>query len=188
MSNLLKSFATSYHGTIDKWAHSICEGINLNATEIRYVADFGKGFYMTNEFQRALTWARSKRDFVVFRGQFKAEEVRPTVVKVEVDIEALMRLQGIAFEELDQKWADFIYQCRKEGFNHKLYHSFDYVCGWIADKNVAKLANRIRRSSVPSTEFMASILPSLFFGQQYQLSLNTSKAVWCIMKMEVIYV
>lgn len=188
MNTLMKSFATSYHGTIDKWAYSICEKIDLDSPELRYVADFGKGFYVTNEFRRACAWARSKSDFVVFRGKYNTDEIKPAVIKMSIDIAALSELNGIIFERLSEEWARFIHHCRREGFHRKIYHHNDYVCGWIADKNVAKLSKLIMNGETSDKQFLTQILPNLSFGQQYQLSLNTSRAVQCIMELEVIYV
>lgn len=188
MNRLIESFATSYHGTIDKWADSIYNKIDLDSSELRYVADFGKGFYVTNEFQRARAWARSKRDFVLFRGKYNLGEICPAVVKMNINIGALSELEGTILEELNVEWARFIYHCRREGFRHRIYHSNDYVCGWIADKNVAKLSKLIMNGETSGEQFLAHILPNLSFGQQYQLSLNTSRAIQCIMEMEVIYV
>lgn len=160
----------------------------MDISEQRHVTDFGKGFYVTNNFQRACIWAKSKHDFVLFKGKFNSNEIRSAVVKIEINIQSLIDLQGIVYEELNKDWANFIYRCRKDGFYNKLYHNYDYVCGWIADNNVAKLSSRIKHSSIPSEEFLASILPNLFYGDQYQLSLNTKRAVQCIMKKEVMYV
>lgn len=97
-----------------------------------------------------------------------------------MDTDALKGLKGRVFEELKEDWAHFIYYCRKEGFRRRMLHDYDYVCGWIADKNVAKLSKLIMQGKATAQEFLESILPNLSYGQQFQLSLNTTSAVQCI--------
>ena len=106
-----------YHG-------SYCEVKNPNISYSRDSLDFGKGFYLTNIKDQAISW--SKR--FVKRG--KIGYLNTYIL----DFDKLKGLYNIkVFDSYDMEWLDFILDCRNQG---KKYLDYDVIIGGIADDRV----------------------------------------------------
>lgn len=106
-----------YHG-------SYCEVKNPNICYSRDSLDFGKGFYLTDIKDQALSW--SKR--FIKRGKTGYLNI------YALDFDNLEKLYNIkVFDSYNMEWLDFILDCRNQG---KKYLEYDVIIGGIADDRV----------------------------------------------------
>lgn len=106
-----------YHG-------SYCQVKNPNIYYSRESLDFGKGFYLTNIKDQALSW--SKR--FIRRG--KLGYLNTYIL----DFDNLKDLYKIkVFDSYDMEWLEFILDCRNQGTK---YLEYDVIIGGIADDRV----------------------------------------------------
>lgn len=127
---------------------------------------------------QAELWAFNKfRDNVA-----NYEYVRPSIVKLYLDIDLLRRLNGLAFDSPSDSWAEFVYNCRKEGLSNRIYHNYDYICGPLADGKTAPLVKQLLRGAISLQDFHSQVSPKRL---EDQLSFNTLQALQCIKDMEV---
>lgn len=176
---MLNRFSVCYHGTISSFADSIAAEIDLGAG--RPFTDFGQGFYMTNNRNQAVEWA--KRKYKDYAAQHPDAELTPALVKLILDTERLAGLGGLVFLDPDDRWADFVYNCRKAGKDGILDHRYSYVCGALADGKIGQLLNRALLGKITRQQFHHGIRP--VSRQQNQLSLHTVEAIGCIRSREV---
>lgn len=105
-----------YHGTDKRFRFP-------DIYELSEHTDFGKGFYLTHELERAKEWGQN-------RNQFK---YRVNVYLIEdnyVEIARTLGLQVKIFQKANKEWAEFVYNNRYiEGF----HHNYDIVVGPVAD-------------------------------------------------------
>lgn len=106
-----------YHG-------SYCEVQKPDISYSRDSLDFGKGFYLTDIKEQALSWI----DRFIRRGKMGC------LNSYNIDLEEMGNIYNIKkFESYDMDWLDFILQCRN---NSDIYLSYDIVIGGIADDQV----------------------------------------------------
>lgn len=175
----LSRFSVCYHGTISPFAVSIAGEIDLSAG--RSFTDFGQGFYMTNNRNQAVEWA--KRKYKDHAAQHPDADAAPALVKLILDTERLAGLEGLVFLEPDDRWAEFVYNCRKAGKEGILDHGYSFVCGALADGKIGQLLNRAMLGKITQQQFYHGIRP--LHRQQNQLSLHTVEAIRCIQSREV---
>lgn len=174
---MLELFSTCYHGTIDVYSEKILDRIDI--TVGRHFTDFGQGFYVTSNYKQAEVWAKNKYRDNVSNFEFK---IKPSVIEFNLDIKFLSELNGLRFNMPSDSWAEFIYNCRKEGRMNKVYHEYDFVCGPLADGKTAPLVNKLMRGSISLEEFHEQIKPR---NHENQLSLHNNLVLECITGMEV---
>ena len=58
--------------------------------------DFGRGFYLSADFEQALSMAQIKTE--------QLQEGEPIVMEYEVDENEMQKLQILRFEEYSEKW------------------------------------------------------------------------------------
>lgn len=90
--------------------------------------DFGKGFYLSDNFEQAYEMASYKADIL---------GTKPCVTKFEFD-ENLLKdrsLRVLSFNEYSKDWADFVFQNRSQEKQNS-YHGYDIVIGPIANDRV----------------------------------------------------
>lgn len=90
--------------------------------------DFGKGFYLSDNFEQAYEMAIYKADIL---------GTKPCVTKFEFD-ENLLKdrsLRVLSFNEYSKDWADFVFQNRSQEKQNS-YHGYDIVIGPIANDRV----------------------------------------------------
>lgn len=85
--------------------------------------DFGKGFYATSIRSQAERWARRKAFM----------DGSDTAIVSEFELSGTRPLKTLEFKEADERWVDFVCQCRRGGTQYK---SYDLIIGGVADDKV----------------------------------------------------
>lgn len=144
MENIYRLRSIAYHGTVSCNLESLKNGINLDLCDGQ--TDFGKGFYVTNDFVQARIWAcrttetynRSVDVKRRNRVQDVPEYAKPMIIEYKLDVNKIWGLSKYCFREADDNWKNFIYNNRNNGSRPCLagnnlngkYHS---VVGPMAD-------------------------------------------------------
>ena len=125
-----------YHGTDIDSASNICEAQQVDVSCGAKHTDFGQGFYLTDDYERALKWAKHKAQV---RGK------APAVVTAEVDLETAAHLIE-SFED-DIRWGRFIINNRN-GMKYIKKVSFqdNNLDGRISDIDVLDVAKELRNT------------------------------------------
>ena len=164
-----------YHGTDIDSAISICEvnGISLESCSLH--TDFGRGFYTTENYDRAMQWAYRKS--IVRRK-------KPAIVKLTFDMDAAQDI--IEYFSDDLRWGRFIINnrnglayVRKVPFQeHNLDSRYEITSGRIADIDVLTVAKQLKEngSMLMSVD---SILNPLY---PLQIAFHTEHALTFIVK------
>jgi hypothetical protein len=106
-----------YHG-------SYCIVDTPDVSFSRDALDFGKGFYVTEIKEQAISWTN----------KFKRRGKKGYLNIYELDIDKIKELYSCKeFLSYDTEWLDFILECRS-GSN--IYLQYDVVIGGIADDRV----------------------------------------------------
>lgn len=175
----------TYHGTnlssaFDIWNH----GVNLNKSLSDL--DFGKGFYVTDDKQKAINRAFKKTNDYNRRHHSKED---PYLVEVTIEDDLWPNMSTKFFTPREKDWFYFVINNRlKLSYlkEHNIdYHNkdnkYDIVFGEIADGDIATIANDINNNVIDyrSLDF-SSIIPQngTFYGNQY--SFHTEKSLTCI--------
>ncbi len=107
-----------YHGTTEIIRHP---DISFSKDYL----DFGRGFYLTTFQEQAEKWAMRK----ALRKQ------KTAVVNVYELTDFLEQYNILRFENENDKWLDFVCDCRK---GRTLYQKYDVVIGPVANDDVFK--------------------------------------------------
>lgn len=194
---------TWYHGTSSLHIDSFNrKGISVNSG--RRKSDFGRGFYLTSNWEQAYRWAKSacKREKAVN----PHKELFPIIVECEVFTEAFRELDYKIFTETDIEWAHFIlenrtiqetiaYNMKDNLFNPELKGLSSYeeetliqmgatsspyhcIYGPMADgRNLRLYLERVKRGKMTHDEFLKSVTSIKYkFPISHQLSINTDEA------------
>lgn len=175
----------TFHGTnlssaFDIWLH----GIDLNKSLPNL--DFGKGFYVTDNKEKAIERAFKKT--YDYNKRFHCQEA-PYLVEVSVEDDLWPDMATRFFRPREKDWFYFVINNRLESLYLKEHHihnhnkdgKYDIVFGEIADGSIAKIANDIKNKTISYDELvLTSILPQKgrFYGNQY--SFHTEKSLSCI--------
>lgn len=163
-----------YHGTDLKSAQEIASG-NILLSKCKESSDFGRGFYLTNSYEKVAGWARIKA---------KHKESCPAVVCFPVNIKTLFEnLNYLVFPNENLDWAQFVVNNRvgikyaneqKYSLNN-LFGQYEMVIGHIADGNIIDISRELARSdrSINVTE-MYNICEGHF---PLQFSFHSEKAL-----------
>ena len=128
--------------------------------------DFGRGFYLSDNYQQAMEMAETKVEQLEFG--------TPVVMAYEVDEAAFMGLRVLRFEDYSEGWAKFILLNRNNASNVAV-HDYDVVIGPIANDTVGAQLWRYENKSID--------LPTLVRNLQYikgltiQYFFGTDKAI-----------
>lgn len=90
--------------------------------------DFGQGFYATSIQSQAERWARRKAFM----------DSSDVAIVSEFELGDPSSLRMLEFEEADERWVDFVCQCRRGGAQYKDY---DLIIGGVADDKVYEAVN-----------------------------------------------
>ena len=132
-----------YHGTNFSSAFDIFKnGINLSKSMPNL--DFGKGFYVTDNEQKAIDRAKKKTN--EFNRRNGSNE-KPFVVVLNINDLMLNSLNIKTFEYREKEWFEFVINNRfdirfleeKKITNHNKYNKYDVVFGEIADGKLRRL-------------------------------------------------
>ncbi|MED0737850.1 DUF3990 domain-containing protein [Aneurinibacillus thermoaerophilus] len=183
-----------YHGTTSNHVVSLSNGIDLTKSD-KYT-DFGHGFYVTADKEQAIRFANSlakKHNFKEYRKRERNPSYRPQIVTgrlfvYKLNVEWLQNLVGYNFTAADDNWRKFIYNNRIDtgsylpcpaGMNQQVPPQYDYVCGPLADGNMADL-ELVKLGIMSVDEFLESIIP---IGEQ--ISLNSTVAIESLKRIGV---
>ena len=99
----------------------------VDKPDIRYsreALDFGKGFYLTDIKEQAINWSE----------RFKIRGKKAYLNIYELELENIKKGYKIKmFSNYDEKWLDFILECRN---GSSIYKDYDVLTGGIADDRV----------------------------------------------------
>jgi len=87
--------------------------------------DFGKGFYITTFQNQAEKWAKRKASR--YGGN--------AILNVYEFYDDLSKFNVLRFEQEDEKWLDFVFNCRK---GLEINKDYDLIIGNVADDDVFK--------------------------------------------------
>lgn len=119
---------TLYHGTV----HEFTE-IDLSKCDNKF-RDFGRGFYLTSEFQQAQSWAAHK-------SELSASKAR--VYRYKLDEEIPDHLKLYEFLEYDEKWLQCIVDNRRHGTS--IVDDGDIVYDRMADSFSGQITAAIKK-------------------------------------------
>ena len=131
-----------YHGTDDISAKSIYKAQTVDVNIGSDKVDFGKGFYMTDDIDKAVAWAYRKA---------KVRKRKPALVTIYFDEESA-RPYITSFND-DLRWGQFVINNRNgiKYFNqvskgeHNLDAKYHITYGRIADINVVDIAEMLEK-------------------------------------------
>ncbi|MGR6342604.1 DUF3990 domain-containing protein [Priestia megaterium] len=195
---------TWYHGTSSLHINSLTrKGINVD--EGRKKADFGRGFYLTANWEQAYRWAKStcKRE----SAQYPQKQLDPLIVECKIHTEAFRELEYKMFTQTDIAWAKFILENRtisektayplknnhepgigikalpnivEETMEQVAYTRSPYHCiyGPMADgRDLRNCLERVKRGKMSENEFVKQVTSKKYkFPISHQLSINTHEA------------
>lgn len=153
-----------YHGTDMKFNTPKLEKCN------RYT-DFGKGFYLTHELERAKEWGKNRnpRKYYI------------NVYEIAYDYINDLRQQGfniLQFQEATAEWAEFVYRNRHD---ESFQHHYDIVIGPVADNSLQVMFARMLRDNITFADIAPSIQYKKFKKPQIcfctQRSINQLKYI-----------
>lgn len=171
----MESYVFCYHGTIKRDGDAIEEKIDL--MKARYRTDFGKGFYLTNNLKQAEQWAVGRATDGIERGG-NPLDFAPVVAYFHLDLNKLIELASLGFEQPTKEWAEFVYNCRSIGSKKEMYHQYDYTVGPLADGRTNILVQEMKEGLISLADFLEGIKP--YHHKNSQLALHTQEAVNCL--------
>jgi len=165
-----------YHGTDIDSAREICGAGGIDVTRGSKHSDFGQGFYTTDDYRRAVKWAKHKASI---RGK------RAAVVTLMVDLD--LAKKDIEIFEDDLRWGRFIINNRngiayinKVSFKeNNLDAKYPITYGRIADVEVLNIAKKLLSSS----EMLYSINGIYNSNYSMQYAFHTADSIKYILKM-----
>ena len=125
--------------------------------------DFGRGFYLSDNYDQALDMAQTKYE--------QMETGTPIVLEYEIADEAFQSLRVLRFEEYSEEWAKFILANRNNQTQQPV-HDYDIVIGPIANDRVGLQLWRYENQAidlptlVKNLHFMRGITIQYFFGTE----------------------
>lgn len=112
---------TLYHGSFTEVSSPL---VGLGRKKV----DFGQGFYLTNLYEQAKSWA-------VTIAERKGRNAQPIVTTFTLDYDSL-KPKGYRFklfETYNLEWLEYVIDCRRGGI---MQDQFDIVEGGVANDNV----------------------------------------------------
>ena len=158
-----------YHGTDLRSAKDISNSQIVNVYKSKKSVDFGPDFYMTENKQSAINWAKKKATF---------RKSIPAILTIEFDLESAD--QYIEKFQDDMRWGRFVINNRngQEYIDHmpfkenNLDRRYHITYGRIADIDVVTVAEQLMESK-ESLRCLESIL-NPGYPMQYALHTNFS--------------
>ena len=129
--------------------------------------DFGKGFYLSDNFQQAFEMAKFKAAFF---------DRSPLVTKFEFDEKLLNNggLKVLQFFEYSKEWAEFVFKNRNHE-NQDFSHEYDIVTGPIANDRVGVQIRRFVEGDITFETFLERL--KYMKGITFQYFFGTQKAI-----------
>lgn len=162
-----------YHGSLES-----VDKINLN--KCKPWKDFGRGFYLTDDLNQAIKFAKQKRE--------KALDKNNLVPCVSVfKFTNTNKLKTYTFKEADAEWFKTVIGFRKYGDDYK-FKDFDLVIGKIADDSTRLVLDAALNNVYGNLndkkvqEFVINLLETDRLKTQY--CFKTQKAISCLSYVE----
>ena len=148
---------TVYHGGI----------VEIKSPDVehskRYL-DFGKGFYVTSYSRQAERWA--------IRKSMRSGKGRPVVNVYELkDDFAGYQVLEFRDPEDDEKWLDFVCDCRD---GREDYRNYDIIIGGVADDDVFKSVDMYHRGIWDKQRTLQELK---YFKKNNQIAFISQKAI-----------
>lgn len=130
--------------------------------------DFGRGFYLSADYEQALDMAQVKVDLY--------ETGSPIVQTYLFDDQDWTSLKVLKFENYSEKWAKFILQNRNNSTG-KPVHDYDVVIGPIANDRVGLQLWKYENQTidlptlVQNLRYMRGVTIQYFFGTEHAIKL-----------------
>ena len=180
--NVTSGLYTVYHGT-NLFAANLIKQYGVSLEAQRLFTDFGKGFYVTFNWEQAMRWANVRaNNLQVSTKLLKKLHIHsteylmhptariPAVLEWKLNVDQLLRLRGKIFPLPSEScwagykdsWENFVLKCRKGR-----PHSYDFVFGPIAGGHF-KYVEKIQVSRTKD-----------------QLSLNSYSAISCLYHLRI---
>ena len=132
--------------------------------------DFGRGFYLTSDFDQAARWARTA---VLRRGEGSA------VVSVyEFDEVAASSLKILRFDSPDSGWLKYVTRNRTRPSDDP---DFDIVTGPVANDNTMPVLNLYFKGAYSEEEALRRLLPQRL---KDQFAMKSEAALSCLKFLE----
>lgn len=149
-----------YHG-------STVEIKEIDLSKSKLNKDFGKGFYLSDNYQQAYEMASYKA------GLFGT---KPYVTKFEFDENLLKNgsLKVLTFAKYSKEWADFVFKNRNQE-NKDFSHDYDIVIGPIANDRVGAQIRRFVEGDISFDTFLERL--KYMKGITFQYFFGTEKAI-----------
>ena len=150
-----------YHGT-----NVAFDSIDLNKSKPN--KQFGKGFYLSADYEQAMAMAETKVDQLEFGS--------PIVLAFEIDESQMEGLNILRFNEYSEEWATFILLNRRNESNQPA-HNYDIVFGPIANDRVGVQLWKYETQSIDlptlvrNLQHMKGITFQYFFGTEQAIKL-----------------
>ncbi len=146
-----------YHG-------SILEIKNPDVNHSKKYLDFGKGFYVTTYPKQAERWA--------VRKSLRSGKGRPTVNVYELQDDFMgYRVLEFRDPEDDEKWIDFVCDCRD---GKEDYKNYDIIIGGVADDDVFKSVDMYHRGAWDKQRTLQELK---YFKKNNQIAIINQKAL-----------
>lgn len=179
-----------YHATISLYKKSLLDGIKIERGDD--CVDFGQGFYTTTNYQQAMEFAiRRSKDFNKFQKTcLSPKNASPMIFSYNLDKTKLLDLNGVVFDNPNEKWSEFIYNNRlgidfSRSSWHNINKEYDFVYGSMADSNISVIIQDAKSGKMSYDEFVIAIMPYNKYTQD-QLSLHTAQALSCLEFIDVV--
>lgn len=125
--------------------------------------DFGRGFYLSDNYEQALDMANTKVD--------QLEWGAPVVLAYDFDESTSTKLRVLKFESYSEEWAKFI-MLNRNNPTEMAAHSYDIVIGPIANDTVGAQLWRYENKAidlptlVKNLQYMKGLTIQYFFGTE----------------------
>lgn len=142
--------------------------------ESKRLLDFGKGFYLTSDFEQAKKWS--------IRTTKRREEGVPTISVFELTENELGKLQVLSFEQPDKEWLRYISGNRTDRTAHDVY---DIVIGPVANDQAIRTVNNYLKGYFTEEIAIQLLLPQKL---KDQYNFKTERALSILKFKEVKFV
>lgn len=161
-----------YHGTT----------ADFSIVDLRHAKenkDFGKGFYLTTDYNQAAELAyRMKR-----KALFKGYNVKGYVYSFMIDKAILNKLNTHRFLSPNKAWLDYVINNRNKQNNNKLINDYDIVIGKVADANAQKFIDTYLENGDTSDKVKNDLIRKLeVYSLTDQFCFKTSKSILVLNK------
>ena len=137
----IDTVSTLYHGTAKMFQYF----------DLRYAKmfkDFGKGFYLTTNFMQAQKWAQQKAD--------REKSSITYIYQYKIKYASLQEYKILELLQYDEKWLDFIADCRIDGKET----DYDIIYDKMADnrgKNISQILDKYKKGIISASDAVFSI-------------------------------